>query len=210
MIKADHKRLAVWFFNEYLTFIIRRHFHRVEWDRSLELQDRPVLILANHFSWWDGFFLVMLNKLHFRRRFHVMMLEEELRPRRVLRFAGAYSIQKKSRGIIESLKYTESVLQDPRNLVLIFPQGKIESAHTDRLAFEKGVARIVSRCPHVQLLFSIALTDYSSRKKPSLNLYLKDMGIDRKWEHESLEKAFNAHFQDSKAAQIEKMLAEHA
>ena len=174
MIKARHVGLAVWFFNWYLTAIIRRDFRQVVFDMPMLEAGKSILVLANHFSWWDGFFQVYSNRFHFRKRYHVMMLEEQLRPRWLLRYAGAYSIRIGHRSTLETLAYTNEVLQNPSNMVLVFPQGRIESQYVPHVGFQNGVLRLLKSLPeNAHILFCVASIDYGSARKPTLYLNYK-------------------------------------
>jgi hypothetical protein len=51
------------------------------------------------------------------------MPEEQLATRMFLNKAGAFSIKPGSRSAIESLNYASSLLYEPENLVVVFPQG---------------------------------------------------------------------------------------
>src|SRR4029078_9939760 len=96
-----------------------------------------ILILSNHFSWWDAFFMVYLNIRLFKKRYHVMMLEEQLKKFRFFSHGGVYSVKKKSRDMIESLDFTCHLLENKKNLVQLFPQGDIQSQHVKYITFQK-------------------------------------------------------------------------
>ena len=123
MIRARHIPFWLKFFNFYSNYMIKRHFHEVKIYGDTEQKDHAVMIIGNHFSWWDGFFVYYLNRMRFNKRFHVMMLEEQLSGRSFLNKAGAFSIRKNARSLIESLDYAASLLESPENLLLMFPQG---------------------------------------------------------------------------------------
>ena len=171
MIKAKHYKIAVDFFDWYLTKIIRGHFKDIKVSLPDIETNKSILLISNHFSWWDGFFHVYVNKHYLHKRYHVMMLEEELAKRKVLRFAGSYSVNPKSKSIIETLRYTNEVLQEPKNLVLIFPQGKIESYTQPIVNFEKGALKIIdANSKNATILFCTISIEYHSNRKPTLYL----------------------------------------
>lgn len=136
-------------------------------------------MIGNHFSWWDGFIAYHINRKILKKRFHVMMLEEQLRSRMFLSRAGAYSVRKGSRTVVESIKYTRELLQNKNNLVVIYPQGEIASIHQKPVRFEKGFSRFTSGAGQdFKVVFYAALMDYYSDRKPSLNIYLKEVEED--------------------------------
>ena len=58
---------------------LRGHIHRIEVRGSVSLPaDRPVVIAANHTSWWDGFLLRDLQRrLRPEAPLYTVMLESE-------------------------------------------------------------------------------------------------------------------------------------
>jgi hypothetical protein len=87
--------------------------------------------------------------------------------------AGAYSINPGNRSSVkESLKYTLDLLQDSKNLVVFYPQGKFQSLTNPRVKFEKGAGYLIKRLKEkVHLVFYVALVDYFEHRKPSLSIY---------------------------------------
>lgn len=174
MIKANRTYFGVRFFDLYTKIQLKRYFRKVSINGDFEDNGRPVLLIANHFSWWDGFIQLWLNKKVFKRKFHVIMLEEQLRKFMILNKAGAFSIKKNSRDIVESLAYTNDLLKQKENMLLIFPQGEIQTLYTHDFVFEKGVEYILKKLDEeVQVIFNVNLVDYFSFKKPSLNIYFR-------------------------------------
>ncbi|QHT67731.1 glycerol acyltransferase [Rhodocytophaga rosea] len=199
MIKPARYLLTDWFWRQYYKFIIQADFSQFSFNQDIDIsREKALLVLANHFSWWDGFLLYHLNELFFHKRFHVMMLQEQLKQYSFLRYSGAYSVQRKGKSLLESLQYTSRLLENPGNIVLIFPQGKIESMHTPYIHFEKGIKHIADHCEKdIQILFSVALVDYASQRKPALQLYLKEYTHQKTCSLAEMEMAFNEHYQQS-------------
>jgi hypothetical protein len=199
MIKPARYLLTDWFWHVYFNFILKADFKELRYNQDVGIsQNKALLVLGNHFSWWDGFILFRLNELYFRKRLHLMMLENQLSKNSFLRYAGAYSINRQGRKILESLHYTSGLLENPQNLVIIFPQGKIESMHAPHIYFEKGIKRILEGCrKEVQIVFSTALVDYYAHRKPTLHFYLKEYAYQPSSTLEDIEEAYNAHYQDA-------------
>ena len=74
-----------------------------------------------------------------------MMLEEQLRRHWYFNYTGGYSVKKHSRSALESIDYTAELLTDPGNVVLLFPQGEINSLYKDTFVFEKGIERMLKK-----------------------------------------------------------------
>lgn len=190
MIKARHTKPGVWFFNLYADFFLKRAFREINIFGENNIPDSSMLIISNHFSWWDGFIQLYLNNRVLHKKFHVMMLEYQLKKFMILNKAGAFSVKKNSRDIIQSLKYSEEILSDKKNLLLIFPQGEIQTLYTEYFKFEKGIEKLMKK-EEACLIFNVNLIDYFSHKKPGLNIYYKVYPVNENIGIDTIEKAFN-------------------
>lgn len=174
MIRAKHHFIIYPFFELYSLVKIKLNFSEVHILGELNPSNKALLIIANHISWWDGFWIVYLNLKKLHRRFHFMMLREQLEKNWYFKYAGGYSVEKKSRSIIESLDYTAGLLNNPRNMVLIFPQGEIKSMHGQEMVFEKGIQRIMEKTSgEIQIVFVANLIDYFSAPKPGIYMHIE-------------------------------------
>jgi 1-acyl-sn-glycerol-3-phosphate acyltransferase len=174
MIRATHHWLIAPFFDCYTLFQVKRHFKRVVFDIANADSGLPLFVIANHISWWDGFWINYLNLKMFKRRFYFMMLEEQLHKHWFFRYAGGFSVKKHSRSAIDSIVYASQLLADCRNMVLVFPQGAIQSTYTREFIFEKGIESIFKRVStDFQILFIANLVDYYSSPSPSLFVHVE-------------------------------------
>lgn len=174
MIYPKNNKLIHWFFHHYIGYIIRRNFKNFNFNRVNVSSEKSVLLLANHFGWWDGFILYWLNYLTFKKRFHIMILEDTVRSVFFLKYMGAFSIVKGSRETVSSLQYASSLLNDPRNLVLIFPQGKLYSNFTSKVIFERGLIKVTQPAAgRFDCLMAATFIENFQHKKPSVYMYLK-------------------------------------
>ena len=175
IIKAKHHFLLDPFFRFYVIWKMKRMFHSVEFIGELEEKGKPVLLIGNHVSWWDGIWALHLNQQFFHRKYYFMMLEEQLRENWFFQFTGGFSIQKKSKSILETFDYTAELLADPKNLVLLFPTGKIQSIHKNEFAFDKGVEKILQKVKNeIQVIFMVNLVDYFSNAKPCVCTFFEE------------------------------------
>ena len=203
MIKARHLHGHSTFFNAYIPLILRRDFSHVIFADTPPAADEPLLLIGNHFSWWDGFIAHHINRKFWKKRYHVMMLEKELSKRMFLNKAGAYSINKGNRSILETMNYTAGLLSDPENLVVIFPQGKIQSLYNRSFSFGKGVRYLTERSNlRFRIIFYVALVDYFSSRKPGLYLYFQDQGLSEGTSYTDIENAFNHFYRECTSRQI--------
>ncbi len=196
-----YAQLIYAFFSWYIGRIIRTDFEGFS-HNAVPLNDKSILLLANHFSWWDGFLMFQLNKLYLNKKFHVMVSEENYKRVGFLKYLGAFPVKKNSRQVIESLDYAGKLLNDRNNLLLVFPQGKLHSNHIHEISFEKGLLNIInSSHKDFQCLFAASFIDYFEKRKPSVNCYLKLWEEEEPVSLEVLKSAYNKHYQTSRHRQ---------
>jgi 1-acyl-sn-glycerol-3-phosphate acyltransferase len=204
MIRARHRRFFVIFFMIYTKMMLWRHFHQVVTKADFKDRGLPLIMVGNHFSWWDGFIANFINNTILHRKFYIMMMEEQLASRMFLSKAGAYSINKSSRSMAESLIYSSELLKDRNNLVVLYPQGEFESLYQRPVHFERGISWIASKNVNpIQLIFYVALVDYFSNRKPTLTVYLREFPASIALDHLQLEAEFNRFLQECQELQKE-------
>ncbi len=190
MLRSKHHFFIYPFFQHYTRWLLKRRFRRVTIEGTFTDKGMPVLLIGNHIGWWDGFWAMYLKLEVVKRTFHFMMQEDQLLRFRFFNYTGAFSVNRKSREVVESLQYAASLLQYPANMVLIYPQGSLQSLYCTSFRFEKGIERILQgREGAVQLLMSVNMIDYLAHPKPSLYIYLRD--YEGPFRRESLEDAYN-------------------
>ncbi len=206
IIKAKHNFIIHPIFKQFSRIMINRHFSQVEVIGDIELSNNhSILLLSNHTSWWDGFWHLYLNMKIFKKKYHFMMLEEQLKKHWYFNYTGGFSVNKSSKSIVETIQYSAKLLSHPNNLVLMFPQGKIESLHKRYIDFEKGVQKIIERTDRnrVQIVFLVNSIDYFINKKPILYHYVTEYK-ESDTNYLSLEKSYNKFLNESIKHQTEK------
>jgi 1-acyl-sn-glycerol-3-phosphate acyltransferase len=204
IIKSKHHFLVYPLYRIYTLIKIRLNFHKVEIAGEFRDKNLPLLLIANHISWWDGIWIMYLNIKRLNRKFNVMMLEHQIKNYRITGMVGAYSVKKRSRTIIETLNYTSELLSDNRNMVLMFPQGEIQSVYKGQIKFEKGIERIIKENrDKIQVLLIANLIDYFSCEKPTLFIYLKELET-KEFTLEAIENEYNSFYSGSISQNIHK------
>jgi len=197
MIKANHHFIVYPAFRVFTLLSISRNFNQVKIIGDFEDRGLPLFVISNHFSWWDGLFVNYVNMKVLKRTFNFMMLEEQLEVYKFFRNLGAYSVKKNSRSMIESFIYTCELLQDKSNMVLMFPQGEIQSLYKSEIIFEQGIDRILGKVNNeIQILFIANLIDYFSHSKPTLYAYIVEYILTEN-SHTVLQNAYNMFYSDS-------------
>jgi 1-acyl-sn-glycerol-3-phosphate acyltransferase len=174
MIYPKNNILFKWCVHAYVYWLTVRNFKEINFNTIEVDKDKSVLLIANHFSAWDTVVLFWINRKLLKKKFHVMMLETTAIKEPFLKYAGGFSINKTSKDMIHSLDFAAKLLNDPDNLVLIFPQGKIYSNMVSDVVFEKGVMQILKKAPaKFQLIFAATFIENFDNFKPVANTSLK-------------------------------------
>jgi len=156
MIAARHEQWAEWIFFPYVRRLLRGHFHALRLLGEIPELDptRPLILVPNHGTWWDGFFVYILNRLLLRRKLFLMMLDEQLSRYRFFSRVGAFGIRPGlPRSVAETLRYSAAVLREPGNALCLFPQGVLRYHALRPLGYQRGLERILRLCgTKVQLM----------------------------------------------------------
>lgn len=206
IIKAKHHIVIHPLFKLFSQVMINSHFAQVKVIGNVNVSDnRSILLLSNHSSWWDGFWQLYLNMKVFKKKYHFMMLEEQLRKHWYFNYTGGFSVKPSARSAIKSIQYAAELLSHPNNLVLMFPQGKVESIHKHSFTFEKGVQKILEKTSKkkVQVVFLATSIDYFINRKPILHYYIAEYKEESIY-HCQLEKSYNTFFNACIKQQTEK------
>lgn len=171
MIYPKHSLLFPQLFRWYSLIEIRRKFEKHEIICLNEQEtDLPVLLICNHISWWDGFWMLHLNMKLWKRKFYVLMDENNLAKNKWLSYAGAFSSDRQT--IRKSLNLCEEILQNRNHVLLYFPQGRLQSLYDHELKFKRGADYLIR---HIGQDFTIILVaniiEYNKHKKPTIRSY---------------------------------------
>ncbi len=203
MVRNKDNWLVHGFFSWYISKRVAQHYHQLVFGPVATDPGKSILLVANHYSWWDGFLFFHLNKLLFKKKFHIMVLEETIIKHGFLKYVGSFSVSKNSRSMLETLKYAGNLLDDPQNLVVIFPQGKLYSNFINAINFEKGLDRIVSFSQQkFNYVFAASFTEEFSEPKPTVFVYLKVYAAANFAGLAAVQSAYQTHYQQSKSVQI--------
>lgn len=131
----------------------RARVHLAGLPRCL-MPDRPLLIAANHVSWWDGFVLRELQRwLRPGAPFNILMTGRELERFSFLEHFGAIGIDAGSpASIVRAIRCLEARMRDrPDSVLVYFPQGEIQPTFRRPLGFRRGVEVFARRIDAIVL-----------------------------------------------------------
>jgi 1-acyl-sn-glycerol-3-phosphate acyltransferase len=191
-------------FHRYVNYRISKAFKVMHFNQVDVKPGHSILLLCNHFSWWDGFWAGWLRWRVFDRVFYIMMQEDHLKQRMWLRYMGGFSINRQSKEVIGSLNYASELLNDPGNLVTVFPQGQLVSNHATDIHIERGIAHIVKKVKgNCQIIYYSAFVEYFESLKPSIYFHLLDCGTNHDFDFERLKAQINEHHRKALKDQVD-------
>ena len=143
---------ALRFFRRIVWGYFRRHFHAVRISgaarfSALAKSDAgPLIVYANHSSWWDPMVSVYLaERLMDNRQHYAPMDAAALERYAVLKRVGIFGVEMNSaRGAMKFLKISETILASG-GVVWITPQGRFVDSRARPLEFKPGLSALASR-----------------------------------------------------------------
>ncbi len=151
MIKARKIIWAERLFQFYMLRLLKKSFYSFYTFGEIPKPQNnlPTILLPNHSTWWDGFFVYLLNHCFFKRRTYLMMLEEHLSKHKFFSKIGVFSINPNNpKSTIKTLNYTAELLKNQKNgvpQICIFPQGELLAWGTRPLQIKKGIEVILKK-----------------------------------------------------------------
>ncbi len=152
---------------------MRKYFDRVHFrmrgSYPEEQRGLPLIICANHSSWWDGYVAVLVER-YLNVDGYLMMEEAQLRRYFFFTWAGCFSVDRhNARSAMESVQYAAHLLkQRPGRMVWLFPQGEIQPNDFRPLTFFSGAAHI-ARLTSPSLLCPLAIRiEHLAEQRPDL------------------------------------------
>lgn len=160
-------------FNPYLSVLLKRNFGHFYVLNDLpfeKMKGKKLMVTPNHFSWWDGFFIDYMNRKLLRRKFYILMLEEQLIKYRFFRYLGAFSINPgNAKSTMLTARYTASVLSHKENMVVFYPQGKIEDYAKRPVELKPGLKLFLNNAGADTSVLIVSFSiRYNENRKPDI------------------------------------------
>lgn len=145
-------RKSFWFervFAIYNRNLIARRFEGLRVAGLEHLRERqpgvPLVLYANHSSWWDGLIAFQLSRACGLEQY-AMMEERQLREFPFHRKLGAFGVvRENARDAVRSIEYAGELLAGTNRALWIFPQGETLPNEARPLVLYNGAARIIER-----------------------------------------------------------------
>ncbi len=173
MLEAAKNKSFEKIFAIYNQNLLKRRFHSIQVSGLdfLREKDRqlPLIIYANHSSWWDGLAAFQIS-YNTKLDSFIIMEEKQLRKLYLFRKLGAFSIiRENAREAYKSLNYAAELLKKNVNRTLwIFPQGEILPNDIRPLKFYNGLTKIVEKVGNCYVLPVAFRYEFLGNYKPEI------------------------------------------
>jgi len=142
------------FFRRIVRGYFRRHFRAVSVQEAERLASvsGPLIVYANHSSWWDPMVSILLAAVLLPGRKHYAPMDAEaLKRYPILRKLGIFPVEMSSaRGAAQFLRTSEAILA-AGGVLWITPQGRFADVR-EELVFKPGLGALAARVPDVTLV----------------------------------------------------------
>jgi hypothetical protein len=133
-----------------------------------------------------------------------MMQEDHIKKRMFFNLLGGFSINRESKEVVKSLQYAANLLDNPKNLVTVFPQGALVSNHSEEINIERGIDYIVKKIKgDCQIIYYSAFIDYFESLKPSVYIHFLNCGTNHNFNYEKVKALINLHHKNALKAQVD-------
>jgi 1-acyl-sn-glycerol-3-phosphate acyltransferase len=168
-------RLLLRFFDTYLHYFVRRHFHalRLAGAHHWQHAQRPLIVCLNHPSWWDPLISIQLSRVFAPGLNHYAPMDALAFTRYgILRKLGLFPVEQGTRrGAAQFLHGAAHILSDPNSVLWLTPQGSFTDARTRPIAFRGGLDALLHRIPQVTVLpLALEYTFWDERLPEALAL----------------------------------------
>lgn len=143
------------FFERIVRAYFRRHFRAVmvQHAERFAAMEGPLIVYANHSSWWDPMVSILLAQMLLPGRRHYAPMDASALERYpILRKIGIFPVEMASaRGAVQFLRTSKAILESG-GVVWITPQGRFADPRESPLAFKPGLGALAARAGNVTLL----------------------------------------------------------
>ena len=168
---AERSPLLLRFFGKLFARDLAASFHAVRCSGDVPSGPGPLVLFANHPSWWDGEVFAWLSTTVFAERRCFVPIEAAMLERyRFFRKLGAFAVAPGYAGASAFLAVGEAVLGLPNGLLLVNAEGRFRDARERPLQVAAGLTHLAKRAPDacfVPLAIEVVFWD---ERRPNLLL----------------------------------------
>ncbi len=185
-----------------------RIFFRMKSKFTAEQRALPMIICANHSSWWDGYIAALVER-HLKLDGYLMMEEAQLRRYIFFTWIGCFSVDRQNgRSALQSIRYAARLLkQHPQRMVWLFPQGEIAPNDRRPLKFFSGATHLAKLSAPVLLYPLATRIEYLAEQRPDLYISLGEPLLIGKEESQTPNflKAYTTMLEQSVTAELDQL-----
>jgi 1-acyl-sn-glycerol-3-phosphate acyltransferase len=150
----------------YLHWYIGRHFRALRLANPARFPSTagPLIVYANHASWWDPLALIVISRHFLPAASHYAPMDAaSLQHYGFLRKLGLFAVETGTpRGAAQFLRAAREILATPNSVLWVTPEGRFTDMRTRPAIFRPGMAAVVARlgaCTLVPLAFEYTFWD---------------------------------------------------
>ncbi|WP_263356335.1 lysophospholipid acyltransferase family protein [Acidicapsa ligni] len=140
---------AIGLFSIYLRWYMRRHFYcvRVANAGRIPSQAQPLILFANHPSWWDPLTVMLLGQMLLPGREHYAPMDEtSLKHYGIFRPMGFFAVDgATARGAAQLLRAGRQILSRAGSVLWITPEGQFQDVRKRPVIFKPGLGALMTR-----------------------------------------------------------------
>lgn len=154
-------RTLLWAFQRYLRHYLPKHFHSLAVSFAVPLaipRELPLIVYANHASWWDPLVALLLSERLFPDRTLYAPIDATAVERyKFFERMGFFGVEQHTlRGAAQFLRQSRAILQQPGASIWLTPEGHFADPRDEAARFEPGLAHLAAE-RNSGLLLPIAL-----------------------------------------------------
>ncbi len=162
-------RFFLWVFRRFLARHLRA-LRLAHWGQPQVPEGRPLVVYANHPSWWDGIAFTLLSASLFPdRRMFVPMDAAALARYPFFRRLGVFGVeQHHPRGAAAFLRTSQALLRTPAHMLWINAPGRFQDVRDRPVAIAPGLLRLPELAPDACFLPLALEVTFWNERKPEL------------------------------------------
>mgnify|MGYP001627484479 CR=1 FL=1 len=144
-----------------------RALRLAQWGEPRAPEGRPLVVFANHPSWWDGVAFTLLSASLFpHRRMFVPMDAEALSRYAFFRRLGVFGVAQHSpRGAVAFLRTSEALLKTPAHMLWMNAPGRFQDVRERPVVIAPGLLRLPDLAPDAAFLpLALEMPFWTERK----------------------------------------------
>lgn len=150
-------------------------FHAVRCSGPVPHQPGPLVIFANHPSWWDGEIFIWLGATMFADRHGFAPIDAAmLRRYAFFRRLGAFGVRPGYGGAAKFLSVGEAVLSLDNGLLLVNVEGRFRDVRERPLQVRRGLTHLARRAPQARFVPLALEYVFWDERRPNLLLRFGD------------------------------------